>query len=57
MWSWFFGHGSLLTFDVLLSKGLLADEEPVFCHGSLLAFDLLQSKDLRADVEPVVWAW
>jgi hypothetical protein len=30
-WGRFFGgHGSLLAFDVLQSKGLLADVEPVF---------------------------
>ena len=52
-WSWFFGHYSLLAFDVLWSNGLLADVELVLVHGSLLAFYLLQSKGLLADVELV----
>jgi hypothetical protein len=56
-WSWFFGHGSLLAFDVLWSNGLLAVVELVLGHGSLLAFDLLLSKGLLADVEPVFRAW
>jgi hypothetical protein len=40
MWSRFLEYGRLLAFDVLLSKGLLADEELVFRQGSLLAFDV-----------------
>ena len=64
-WSRFFGHGSFLAFDVLQSKGLLADVELFFGHGSLLAFDVwflghgsllafdvLLSKGLLADEEP-----
>ena len=56
-WFRFFGHGSLLAFDVLRSKGLLAEVKPVFGHGSLLAFDVLRSKGLLAEVKPVFWAW
>jgi hypothetical protein len=70
-WSWFFGYGSSLAFDVLRSKGLLAFWSLMFCspkvfwqmwsqffgHGSLLAFDVLQSKGHLADVEQVFWAW
>ena len=56
-WSRFFGYGSLLAFNVLQSKGLLADVEPVFGHGSLLAFDVLWFKGLLADLEPVFWVW
>jgi hypothetical protein len=51
----FLGHGSLLAFDVLWSKGLLADVELVFEHGSLLVFDVLRSKGLLSDVKPFFW--